>query len=143
MDGQDKRKNASGSRQAGSNIQSRDDAERGKLVFSLLAARWSSVFPGHPASVSSYPLDAFEASWKYHDEDDDDDIESDIEKKTPYAVASKTKVKRRSLVFRTNEPTTNDDATISSRPRKNSTWLKFRIPDVSFQERTKDNRLKG
>lgn len=93
MDGQDKRKNASGSRQAGSNIQSRDDAERGKLVFSLLAARWSSVFPGHPASVSSYPLDAFEASWKYHDEDDDDDIESDIEKKTPYAVASKTKVK--------------------------------------------------
>lgn len=87
MDGQDKRKNASGSRQAGSNIQSRDDAERGKLVFSLLAARWSSVFPGHPASVSSYPLDAFEASWKYHDEDDDDDIESDIEKKTPYAVA--------------------------------------------------------
>lgn len=94
MDGQDKRKNASGSRQAGSNIQSRDDAERGKLVFSLLAARWSSVFPGHPASVSSYPLDAFEASWKYHDEDDDDDdIESNIEKKTPYAVASKTKVK--------------------------------------------------
>lgn len=45
-------------------------------------------FPRPPGKCFfAYPLDAFEASWKYHDDDGDD--ESDIEKML-YAVASKT-----------------------------------------------------